>query len=816
MNHEATRGSEYLPGTRIGLLSDSWDWMNDTGMTTAAKFFVIYGAAGTGKSTFAHEFCRQLRDKSLLGAWFFFLRGDPNRGSVARIVPTIAYQLARSQPAFLSHIATAAREYRDRYQSGSLEEQFESLIMKPLESVQAQSLNLPKRRVVIVLDALDEADGDLISLLKSLKKTVEKQDFFRIVITTRPEPVVTNAFTQAEVDTNSKRVIMEKIPRDTVDGDIRIFLESRFEFLRFGKELIDSHPEAIAVLTERAEGLFIYARTVMNYLKEIKTLEVSTDKLAEILAGNIGTDGMSELDKLYLFVLQNAYDDSAMKNQRVNKRVTTVLAGLVLDGQVTPEVLGPLMGLTEKEIITTVEDLRSILSCDGEDLQTGVSRPLHLTFREFLADDKRCTNSAFYVDRSACRLKFAKACLHTLNIVLSHCVFRRSNDDSNATAAGGDAYGRSIVDGAESEDTRGGRFEGRRLLILQHVRAYARYACVHWTEHLVRNEPTGDPILVQLLEDFCKKGLLAWIEVMSYVSNPDETNSMLSHAHSWAKVRDILHCGFTLLNYSLCDTCFQEHEDFAAISNILCDAWELVDRFFEALRCHPEHMYTSGLLLAPDCSLVELYADKACSNRLISPRDPKWGSYLYTLDGLRDVATFSYDGRLLVLGKGREIEIRDASTGRLQKSVKCAVRNRRIHAADVHPNNCSLVSISDDGAVQEWDLTSDADDVWTYDLSEENRKMEPLYCSVAYNADGSRIVCCWRGAGAIFVWSTGDRSQPVKKIPIDPGMTFKTFSLDCDRDQMAALLSSGGRTCRCEVSEHRHWKRDQVSADHDG
>jgi hypothetical protein len=557
MNYEAARGSEYLPGTRIGLLSDSWNWANNANVATAAKLFTVYGAAGTGKSTFAHEFCRRLRDKNMLGAWFFVLRGDANRGSTAKIVPTIAYQLARSQPAFLSHVATAAREYKDKYQSGSLEEQFESLIMRPLESIQDQNQGLPKGPVVIVLDALDEADGDLTGLFRSLKKLVDKHDRFRILITTRPEPMITNSFDQAEVDTTSKQVIMENIPREDVDGDIRIFLESRFKNLRFGKKLLDSHPEAITMLTARAEGLFIYARTVMNYLKEIKTLEVSTDKLAEILSGSIGTDGMSELDKLYLFVLQNAYDESAMRNQRVKKRVTTVLASLAVDGQMTVDVLGPLMGLTEKEIVTTVEDLRSILSCDGEDVRTGVIRPLHLTFREFLADDRRCTNSAFYVDRPSCRLKFAKVCLHTLNTALSHRIFKWDIDDSNAASEndngdpgpGDNAHSESINEytggGKRSED----RCEKRRSLILRHVPAHARYACDHWTVHLVENESTSDPILAQLLKDFCNKSLLTWIEVLSHANELGETREMLWDAHSWAKVSVILHCGFTLLKY---------------------------------------------------------------------------------------------------------------------------------------------------------------------------------------------------------------------------------------------------------------------------
>jgi WD40 repeat protein len=110
-----------------------------------------------------------------------------------------------------------------------------------------------------------------------------------------------------------------------------------------------------------------------------------------------------------------------------------------------------------------------------------------------------------------------------------------------------------------------------------------------------------------------------------------------------------------------------------------------------------------------------------------------------------------------------------------------------IQAADVHPNNRSLFTVSGDGVVQLQHILDDKSDVWIYELSEKKRRLES---EVAYNTDGSRIACCWKGADAILVWETGDRSEPVNRIPIDPGTTFKTLSLDCDRDQMAALLTS--------------------------
>jgi WD40 repeat protein len=89
--------------------------------------------------------------------------------------------------------------------------------------------------------------------------------------------------------------------------------------------------------------------------------------------------------------------------------------------------------------------------------------------------------------------------------------------------------------------------------------------------------------------------------------------------------------------------------------------------------------------------------------------------------------------------------------------------------------------------VHEWDIVGDTGEVRRYELSEENWK-EGHYGDVAYNADGA-IIVCWNGADAILVLLTNDNSQPVNRIRIDPAMKFKMFSLDCDHDQMAALLT---------------------------
>jgi hypothetical protein len=221
------------------------------------------------------------------------------------------------------------------------------------------------------------------------------------------------------MDTLKMQVNMEDVPEDEIDADIQYFLQDRFSSLRWRSELLTADPNALSNLTKKAERLFIYARTAIEYLDH-RTPEVSVRRLKAIIGGSEGKTGMPALDALYTTVLQNAYDQESLEGDDVRKRVIALLAGLVvLQQDVTVKVLAPLMGLKEDAVIRTVQELRSILSCSSEDLRAAVIRPLHLTFAEFLMDKARCTNVALFIDRSACHLDFAEACLGTLTI---HCV----------------------------------------------------------------------------------------------------------------------------------------------------------------------------------------------------------------------------------------------------------------------------------------------------------------------------------------------------------------------------------------------------------
>jgi ABC-type oligopeptide transport system ATPase subunit len=503
------------------------EWVYALGSSVTAKILVLRGEAGTGKSTLAREICRQLEAINRLGGSFFFVQNDSSGlESTKNVIPTIASQLAALQDAFRPYIANAARKYTT-FETASLKDQMKSLILDPVAEARAKYSWLTRIPVVIVLDALDEAGADLVNFFDSLKDLVDAQCNFWVFVTTRPEPSIENAFRESGMSVMQTQVKMDDAPQDEVDNDIHNFMRQRFERLQWKSELIAAHPDSVEVLTTKAERLFIYARTVIDYLDH-KVQETSLRRLSAILRDGSDKVGLPALDALYTTVLQNAYDQESLEGDDVRERVTALLAGLVVLRQdVTVEVLAPLIGMKEDAVIRTARELRSILSCSSEDLHTAVIRPIHLTLAEFLVDDKRCTNSAFYVDRRAWHFDFAKACLGELNAILRRNLCGWSGDDDSIKSR-----------------------EERRLLVQKRVPAHALYACENWTAHFVEVEQSSDPALLRVLDEFCRKILLPWIEVQSYAGNLCDAKRMLWNAHSWAKVCVILHFGFPLLKYN--------------------------------------------------------------------------------------------------------------------------------------------------------------------------------------------------------------------------------------------------------------------------
>ena len=86
-----------LDGTRVEVLNEIVDWINDADAATPRVFW-LYGQAGKGKSAIAHTIALQARNIGMLGSCFCFSRVRQHEQLHTKLFPTMARDLADRPP----------------------------------------------------------------------------------------------------------------------------------------------------------------------------------------------------------------------------------------------------------------------------------------------------------------------------------------------------------------------------------------------------------------------------------------------------------------------------------------------------------------------------------------------------------------------------------------------------------------------------------------------------------------------------------------------------------------------------------------------
>ena len=294
------------PDTREDLLRAVKEWAHDL---DGKCIFWLKGMAGTGKSTIARTVAESFDADGLLGASFFFKRGEGERGNASRFFTTITLDLVRKVPALVPYVKNAI-ESDPRISEKSLKDQFEKLILQPLS--QAIQTSPQITTLVIVVDALDECEreGDIRTILRLLLQTRRLQTVHvRIFLTSRPELPIRLEFENMSADAHQD-VVLQDIPQSAIEHDISVYFT--YELARIKEEynvrrspgcwLPSDWPgdENIQTLTKMAIPLFIFAATVCRFVGNRKRDPKS--RLANFLEQP--ASHVSSLERTYLPVLQ--------------------------------------------------------------------------------------------------------------------------------------------------------------------------------------------------------------------------------------------------------------------------------------------------------------------------------------------------------------------------------------------------------------------------------------------------------------------------------------------------------------------------------
>ncbi|MCX6875105.1 MAG: TIR domain-containing protein [Verrucomicrobia bacterium] len=216
-----------------------------TAADRSSRIFWMMGVPGFGKSFFAAHLAHFYGRGTVIGV-HFCAYDKPDHRSAPRIIRTLAFQLATRLPDYRKLLLTLPEIAElDRKQTAA--ELFDYLLANPLKL----SITGGRERLLIVIDALDEAGGDghneLVEMLA--RHAPSLPDWIGLVVTSRPES-----------DVRAPLQGLNPFVLDTATEANRADLR---EYLRH--ELapqLQPRPDAnrlVEQILEKSEGVFLYA-----------------------------------------------------------------------------------------------------------------------------------------------------------------------------------------------------------------------------------------------------------------------------------------------------------------------------------------------------------------------------------------------------------------------------------------------------------------------------------------------------------------------------------------------------------------------------
>ncbi|KAL0569876.1 hypothetical protein V5O48_012085 [Marasmius crinis-equi] len=410
-----------LPGTREAVLEDLHQWMLlENGGPPVCW---LSGPAGVGKSAVALTLAKACEGDGLAGTFFFF-RLDPKRNNPSALILTIAYGLVVTRPGIGRRINRRIAA-DPRILEASLEEQYRELILSPLKEKKrwwwwVQDLwSMPRnpstrrRPNLVIIDGLDEC-GDrktqtriLSVLFSSFAGWSANNPPLRFLVCSRPESWIREAFESSQFRRLTKRVILDNSFSAKKDIE-RYFLQSFQEIRESDQYAHVDFPDPwpahyiIELLVDKASGQFIYAVTVIRFIKD--DFAHPFDQLRIVLDTPRPPHSKSpfhELDILYHIVLSANPD---------HKQLSLFLAAiLLLPRHASPTFLDMLFELCSGAASLALRAMHSVLDIRGLDDPISV---YHTSFADFLKDESR--SERFFIDLPRQRTTLGRKWGHAL------------------------------------------------------------------------------------------------------------------------------------------------------------------------------------------------------------------------------------------------------------------------------------------------------------------------------------------------------------------------------------------------------------------
>ena len=503
---ESTR-DPCTPDTRVAELKRIYQWAQDSS-SNSPRIFWLVGDAGSGKSTIACTVAEHFdidetksEAQSTLRANFFCSRQFEETRRQKNIIPTIVYQLARQSRSYARELYKA-----DKFDSVEVpHKQMKDLLVGPWQrSADARPPELPP--YLVVVDALDEIESEGGPVfLKDLLMTVNNGQLqgLKFLITSRPHPELASLCASFSSDAVCR---LYEVPTDAVEADIVTYLKYKLPNLRDDPRLTD--------LAKKADGLFIYAATVVKYItpRHKMTKREQIDLMSKLF-GSTSSTTTSMIDELYRQILREAF--SNLEPAHLRTRLSILHTFLCTEERVSSSIAADLISDAdmEEEASVIVSELHAVLHTNN-----GCVFWYHASFPDFMFSQTRSqiTISGGHVINMSCDVDAHNALLtgRCFGIMMSNLRFNICKLPS------------SFILDSEVPDLA--------QLVQTNINGVLTYCCRHWSKHLAQAASNDRDNLLPCIRDFLHIHVLFWIEAMNLLQSSHQCPSMLQQAQEWA------------------------------------------------------------------------------------------------------------------------------------------------------------------------------------------------------------------------------------------------------------------------------------------
>ena len=435
-------------------LTDKQSFQNWLGLPISPRYFWLDGEPATGKSTIAGHVIKFIEQTNGDCAFFFFKHGDSAKSSVAILLCSLAWQMARINLDVRRELLAMAEHghYIDKADEGSIWRNIFAACILRLEW---------RQPCYWVIDALDECLN--YQALFPLLSKVDKQQPLRIFITSRPVLAIDRLFTQDKFDRVAERISIREVLED-----IRLYLQANAEFLPAEDE--DERDQLLTRILSRSNGNFLWTRLVLEELTDTLSVQQAYEVLDSV------PDGM---DELYSRIL-----DALMNNPRNRDIAKAILKWTVCSSR--PLTIEELKEALRLDIKVTLPRLELTLGSVTGNLiyvdNDNKAQLAHQTLRSFLGRYRSHGHSDidFTIVRSRDHLSISRVCLDYLR-------------------------------GSELKVPR-----YRRGSTFRPVKrsAFAQYAVQFFSDHIARAQ-TDDAAILNEIQAFLSSTALSWIEIVA-------------------------------------------------------------------------------------------------------------------------------------------------------------------------------------------------------------------------------------------------------------------------------------------------------------